>query len=95
MDISLYLLEPTFADLVKHLESVNDWHKLGAFLLPKENHAQMSVIKTTYKNDVNECKMALFELYLRIGDVSWTTVVSALENANYPNIAAKIKQEFY
>jgi len=76
------------------LEDVSDWEVVGAHLLPAESAAQIAVIDKTHKGDVTECKISLFQLYLRVGDVSWNTVITALRKAKYPHIAQKIQDDF-
>ena len=43
------LLQPTFADLVKYLEDVNDWDKLGVFYYLRKVMHRISVIKKTHE----------------------------------------------
>jgi len=88
------LLEPTLPDLLTYLNDVKDWYKFGAFLLPHEYHTQLGKIRKTEKGNVEECKRALYELYFEVGDRSWSTVIEALQKADYPHIADKIMRDF-
>ena len=94
MHVHIHCIGPTLADLLTYLEDVTEWKVFGAHLLPAESAAQIAVIDKTHKGDVTECKVSLFQLYLRVGDVSWNTVITALEKTHYPHIAQKIKNDF-
>ena len=77
----------TLPGLLEHLNDVVHWDKFGAYLLPTEYSVEIQSIRKTYKGDVDECKMALFQKYMEVGDRSWTTVITALKKSGYKNIA--------
>jgi len=77
------------------LDNLVDWYKFGAYLLPTESCGQLEIIKKSNKGEIDDCKRDLYNLYFKVGDVSWDKVVEALENANYPNIIKKILEDFY
>ena len=77
------------------MDNLVDWYKFGAYLLPTESCGQLEIIKKSNKGEIDDCKRDLYNLYFKVGDVSWDKVVEALEKANYPNIVKKIQEDFY
>ena len=63
--------EPTLPELLTSLKKVVNWDTFGAFLLPEECRSQISIIRQSKMGNVDDCKMALYEHYLRVGEKSW------------------------
>ena len=83
----------TYSDLLHYLQDVDDWQTLGANILPGEPSGLIKIIHRTYNGDVRECKKELFIEYMRNGDRSWKTVISALIKLGNKNLAGNIKQK--
>ena len=81
--------------MLSSLKGVVNWDQFAAFLLPADQQAQIAIIKKSNSGDIEDCKMALYNYYLRVGDVSWKKVVEALEKSSNPNIAKEIKRDYY
>jgi len=86
---------PILPDLISSLRDVVNWDEFAAFLLPAEQQAQITIIKENNSGNIDKCKMALYNYYLQVGDISWKKVVEALEKSRNPNVAKKIKQDYY
>ena len=82
----------TLPGLLEHLKDVVHWNTFGVHLLPADDIVAVQSIGTTYKGDVEQCKLALFQKYMEVGDRSWTTVISALKKSGYKNIAITVSQ---
>jgi len=93
--VFLALDEPNYRNLLPYFEGVSDWKKLGAYLLPEEYASRINDIDETHHSNVSRCRWALIREYLQVGQVSWKTVINALERSGYPNIAKKIKKEHF
>ena len=78
--------------LLEHLKDVVNWDTFGVHLLPADNSVAVQIINKTCKGDVEQCKLALFQKYMEVGDRSWTTVISALKKSGYKNIAITVSQ---
>ena len=74
---------------------MTDWKEFAAHLLPSDIAAtQIAEISKNYPNDVKECKMKLYMVYLQRGICSWDVVVEALEKSNHPHVAQTIRTKF-
>ena len=82
----------TLPGLLEHLKDVVNWDIFGVHLLPADDIVEVQIINKTFKGNVKECKMALFQKYMDVGDRSWTTVVGALKKSDYKNIAMRVSQ---
>ena len=76
---------------MKYLRPVTKWQKLGLQLLPAE---EIEIIYANHGKDVEACQRELFTMYMQMGDRLWNTVIAALLNGGYKNLAKDIKKKF-
>ena len=79
--------------LSNELTSIHNWELLGVKLgiaVPK-----LDDIKNSSFNDVERCKIKLFDLWLRLNvSPSWRDIVKALEQMEENNLAEYIRQKY-
>ena len=75
------------------LEGVTYWKKLATFLLNDAKGTMVPQIETTYHCNVEDCRDAMINHFLKSGDVTWSKVVESLKKAGYDNLAKKIEDE--
>ena len=68
-----------------------DWKLVAAYLLNDETGSKTKEIENTYRGNVVDCRLEMIRLYLKGGDVSWQSVLSALRKAGYKNLADERK----
>ena len=85
--------EPNYQNLLPYFEHISDWKKLGVYLLPDEYASRINDIDETHNGNISRCRWALIREYLKVGQVSWKTVINALERSGHPNIVKKIKKD--
>jgi len=74
--------------LLPYFEHVDNWKSLGGYLLPEEYTPRLlNDIEQSYNGRVEECRTALITQYLKVGDISWSKVISSLEKSNFSNVA--------
>jgi len=86
----------TLPALMIRLKTLNDWQTFGIFLLPEANSNTMieNIALSNPGGNVNKCKTALLQSYLRSGEVSWQRVIYALDMMGEDNLADQLKKEF-
>jgi len=86
----------TLPALMLRLKTINDWQTFGIFLLPEANSSTMveNIAMSNPGGNVNRCKTALLQAYLRTGEVSWQQVIHALDMMGEDNLAKQLKKEF-
>ena len=86
----------TLPALTIRLKKLNDWQTFGIFLLPEADSDVMveSIAMSNPGANVNKCKTALLQMYLRAGEVSWQRVIYALDMMGEDNLAGELKKEF-
>ena len=82
----------TYPDLVKFLAEIHDWQTLAAHILPGSAAGPIDRIRAVHNGNTRECKKALCIEYLRSGDRSWNTIMTALVNTGNDDLAKHIKQ---
>ena len=83
----------TYSDLLDYLQDVRDWRTLATYLLPGMSDKPIENISAIHNGNVRECKKALFNEYLEIGDGSWKTVINALIKLGHDNLADDIRHK--
>jgi len=91
--LQLLFVEPTYTVLMEHLEPVSEWKPLAGYLLNDEDGSKTHNIEQDNGGKVSDCKLAMIRLFLRSGDVSWQTVLSALRKSGYKNLADDIEKQ--
>jgi len=54
---------------------------------------EIQLIYAEHGNNVEACQRELFRRYMRMGDMSWKTVLEALRKSGYKNLAKDIKNK--
>ena len=83
----------TYSDLVKFLTEIRDWQTLAAHILPGNTAAPIDRIRAVHNGNTRECKKALCIEYLKNGDRSWNTIMTALVKIGNDDLAKDIKQK--
>ena len=79
--------------MLTYLADVVKWQSFGAYLLPKKYVGQLQIIAANNMTNIPGAKQELYNLYFRVGELSWTKVVDALEKAGEITAAKKIKED--
>ena len=66
-----------------------EWKLVAAHLLNDQDGSKTKEIEKTYHGDVADCRAEMIRLFLKGGDVSWQSVLTALRKAGYKNLADK------
>ena len=89
-------VEPSYRNLLSYFEHVDNWRLLGSYLLPEEYTPRLlNDIERSYNGRVGECRAALLTEYLKVGEVSWSKVISSLEKSNFSNVVKMIKTDIF
>ena len=89
--ILLFLIDPTYTELLELLDGVVSWKKVAAYLLSDKDGSKVEIIARNY-HIVEDCKAAMIREYFKGGEVSWKRVLEALKKAGENNTADKINQ---
>ena len=82
----------TLRDLLNNVRT-DKWYRLGVQLT--ENVEELNIIKSDHQNDVDGALIDMFNLVLKDNpDLSWQTVVEALQTIGENNKAKRIKETF-
>ncbi|XP_065894341.1 uncharacterized protein [Dysidea avara] len=90
---SLLNKAPIIPKMVRYLMKLNKWEEFGLLLLP-EDDANYLVEKIKIENgrdQIDNCKLALFRKFLECGERTWQKVLDALEGSNNSNLAGVVK----
>jgi len=79
--------------LMQFMERVADWKAVAVYLLNDEYGNKTVEIERSNHYDVTRCRSAMIKEYLTSDDVSWKSVIEALRNAGYRNLAADIEKQ--
>ena len=87
-------VKPSYGNLLRYFEHVDDWKLLGSYLLPKEYTPRLlNDIERSYNGRVGECREALLTEYLKVGEVSWSKVISSCKESHFFNVARMIEKD--
>ena len=66
-----------------------EWKLVAAHLLNDQDGSKTKEIEKTYHGDVADCRSEMIRLFIKGGDVSWQSMLTALRKAGYKNLADK------
>ena len=79
--------------LITELEGVAYWKKLATFLLDDVEGTIVPQIEITNHCNVEDCRDAMINEFLKRGNLSWIKVVESLKKAGYDNLAKQIEDK--
>ncbi len=86
------VLESRLPKLQKELKKVVDWVSLGLQL--KVPYEELQKIAENFKNDLERCKLAMLDFWLKNSDGSYEHIVASLHSIGHSNLADKLQQDY-
>jgi len=92
--------EVSYTELLKWLKEAPHWQSVATFLLPEDTAArdiEMIDEENVKPRKIMKCQMALSKMYVESSsvEVSWQRVYEAFFNADYANVAKRIREKYH